>query len=136
MGIEHYLLASTLNMIVAQRLVRKICEHCRAPVTMQEETLKRLRIVPEEAHDSVFYEGKGCAACGHTGYSGRLPIFEFLVVDEDIAERIVSNQSETQIRAAARQKGYGGLLESGMHAVQRGQTTAQEVLRVASTVEK
>jgi type IV pilus assembly protein PilB len=136
MGIERYLLASTLNLIMAQRLVRRICDHCKEPAPMKEETLKRLRLVPEETKDTVFYEGKGCAACGNTGYSGRLPIFEFLVVDEDIAERIASNQSEAEIRAAVRKKGYGGLLQSGMHAMLSGQTTAEEVLRVASTVEK
>ncbi|UCD49029.1 MAG: type II/IV secretion system protein [Phycisphaerales bacterium] len=136
MGIERYLLASTLNLIMAQRLVRRICEYCKEPVQIGEEMLKRLQVPPEEIQDAVFYEGKGCPACGNTGYSGRLPIFEFLVVDEDIAERIVSNQSEAEIRAAARQKGYGGILQSGMRAVLRGQTTAEEVLRVASTVEK
>ncbi len=136
MGIERYLLASTLNLIMAQRLVRRICDHCKEPAPMKEETLKRLRLVPEETKDTVFYEGKGCAACGNTGYSGRLPIFEFLVVDEDIAERIASNQSEAEIRAAVRKKGYGGLLQSGIHAMFAGQTTAEEVLRVASTVEK
>jgi type IV pilus assembly protein PilB len=136
MGIERYLLASTLNLIMAQRLVRKICDHCKEPVQISEEMLKRLQVPAEEIQDAVFYEGKGCPACGNTGYAGRLPIFEFLVVDEDIAERIVSNQSEAQIRAAARQRGYGGILQSGMRAVLRGQTTAEEVLRVASTVEK
>jgi type IV pilus assembly protein PilB len=136
MGIERYLLASTLNLIMAQRLVRRICDHCKEPAPMKEETLKRLRLAPEETEDTVFYEGKGCAACGHTGYSGRLPIFEFLVVDEDIAERIASSQSEAEIRAAVRKKGYGGLLQSGVRAMLSGQTTAEEVLRVASTVEK
>jgi len=136
MGIERYLLASTLNLIMAQRLVRKICDHCKEPVQISEEMLKRLQVPPEEIKDAVFYQGKGCPACGNTGYAGRLPIFEFLVVDEDIAERIVSNQSEAQIRAAAREKGYGGILQSGMRAVLRGQTTAEEVLRVASTVQR
>jgi type II secretory ATPase GspE/PulE/Tfp pilus assembly ATPase PilB-like protein len=103
---------------------------------LEEETLRRLKAVPEEIQDVVFYQGRGCPACANTGYVGRLPIFEFLVVDEDIAERIVSNQSEAQIRAVAREKGYGGILQSGMRAVLRGQTTAEEVLRVASTAEQ
>ena len=136
MGIERYLLASTLNLIMAQRLVRRICEHCKTHVTVKEETLRSLGVAPDQIHDAVLYEGKGCAACGNTGYVGRLPIFEFLAVDEDIAERIVLSQSEAQIRAAARQRGYGGLLETGMRTVLRGETTAEEVLRVASTVEK
>ncbi len=102
---------------------------------MEEQTLKQLAIAPEQVGDGVFFQGRGCEACGNIGYAGRLPIFEFLAVDADIAERIISNQSESDIRAAARQKGHGGLLESGTHAVLRGLTTAEEVLRVASTVQ-
>ena len=136
MGVERYLLASTLNLIMAQRLVRKICDQCCEPVTLSEDLLKRLRITPEQAEGAAFQHGKGCSACGETGYSGRMPIFEFLAIDKDISERIVANETEAQIRAAARKKGLGGLLESGVRAVCRGQTTAEEVLRVASTVEK
>ncbi len=136
MGIERYLLASTLNLIMAQRLVRKVCDRCKEPTTLDEPTLQRLGISLEQRAGLQFYKGKGCVACGDTGYAGRMPIFELLVVDEDIAERIVSNQSESEIRAAARQRGYDGLLESGLRAVLKGQTTAEEVLRVASTVEK
>ncbi len=136
MGVERYLLASTLNLIMAQRLVRKICDHCREPVEVSEDILKRLRVDAERSEGVTFQRGKGCGACGETGYAGRLPIFEFLVVDGDVAERIVANQSESEIRAAARKKGFGGLLENGVRAALRGQTTAEEVLRVASTVDK
>jgi type IV pilus assembly protein PilB len=132
MGIERYLLASTLNLVLAQRLVRKICDNCREPVQMGEDTLRLLGVAPEQSRDVVFYRGKGCSACSNTGYSGRLPIFELLVVDNDMADRIASNQTEAEIRAAARRKGHGSLLESGIRAVFRGQTTADEVLRVAS----
>ena len=133
MGIERYLLASALNLVIAQRLVRRICDHCKEPVTLNEETLKRLRIDPEKAGGAVIYKGKGCTACGGTGYLGRLPIFEFLVVDSDIKDGIIANHSEAQIREASREKGYGGLLESGASKVLQGLTTAEEVLRVAFT---
>jgi len=133
MGIERFLLASSLNLIVAQRLVRKICDHCKEPATLNEETLKRLQLDQEKVKDAVFYHGRGCTACGGTGYLGRLPIFEFLVVDNDIKEGIISNHSEAQIRAASRKKGYGGLLESGASKVLQGLTTAEEVLRVSFT---
>jgi len=135
MGVERYLLSSTLNLIVAQRLVRRICDTCKEPVQLTEDTLRRLRVDRERAAGAVFYRGKGCPACGQTGYHGRLPIFEFLAVDEDIAERIISGQSETEIRRAARGKGYGDLLDSGVRAVFQGQTTAEEVIRVASMSE-
>ncbi|MCP4611322.1 MAG: Flp pilus assembly complex ATPase component [Planctomycetes bacterium] len=133
MGIERYLLASSLNLIVAQRLVRKICDHCKEPVTLSEEVLKRLKIDPKKDKDSVFYHGKGCPACGGTGCLGRLPIFEFLVIDEEIRELIVANSSEQQIREASRKRGYGGLLESGVSKALAGLTTAEEVISVAYT---
>ncbi|KPL23050.1 MAG: hypothetical protein AMJ75_06860 [Phycisphaerae bacterium SM1_79] len=133
MGIERYLLASSLNMVIAQRLVRRICDHCKEPVTLKEEIIKRLHIDPEKAKDAMFHHGRGCTACGGTGYLGRLPIFEFLVVDSDIKEAMITNSSEAQIRAASRAKGYGGLLESGASKVMQGLTTAEEVLRVSFT---
>jgi type IV pilus assembly protein PilB len=133
MGIEPYLLASSLNLIVAQRLVRKICEKCKEPVTLSKEVLKRLKIESQQTKDSTFYHGKGCPACGGTGYKGRLPVFEFLVIDSDIREKIVSGGNEMQIRALSHQKGYGGLLESGVSKMLQGLTTAEEVLSVTFT---
>jgi len=133
MGIERYLLASSLNLIIAQRLVRKICEHCKEPITLSEEVLKRMRIDPKQSKDTAFHHGRGCTACGGTGYLGRLPIFEFLAIDDDIGEMIIRNASEAQIREASRQKGYGGLLESGVNKALAGLTTAEEVLSVAFT---
>jgi len=132
MGIERYLLSSTLNLIVAQRLVRRVCEACKEPVDVPEDTLRRLKVNRADAAGVVFYRGKGCPACGKTGYHGRMPIFEFLAVDEDIAERITAGQSEAQLRDAARRRGYADLLESGVRAVFQGLTTADEVIRVAS----
>ncbi len=133
MGIERYLLASALNLVIAQRLVRRICERCKEPTTLSEEVLKRMGIDSEKAKSAVFYHGQGCPACGGTGYLGRLPIFEFLDVDGEISEKIVLGEPESKIRAAARAKGYGGLLESGVGKVLQGLTTAEEVLEVAFT---
>lgn len=133
MDIEPYLLASTLNMVLAQRLVRRICEKCKEPVQLNEEVIKRLKISPEQAKDAVFYHGKGCNACGNTGYKGRLPIFEFLVMSNDIREMVITGSNEREIRAKSRQKGYGGLLESGVSNMLKGLTTAEEVLSTAFT---
>jgi type IV pilus assembly protein PilB len=130
MGLEPYLLASSLNMVLAQRLVRSICDKCKEPVEIEEHLLKRLKITPEQASSTTFYHGKGCNECGGSGYRGRLPIFEFLVMDQEIREAISTGARETQIRQAARAKGYGGLLESGVVRVLDGRTTADEVLRV------
>jgi type II secretory ATPase GspE/PulE/Tfp pilus assembly ATPase PilB-like protein len=102
-------------------------------VTLSEEVLKRLGIDHKKAKDSVFYHGKGCMSCGESGYLGRLPIFEFLVVDADISKMIVASSSEAEIREASRQKGYGGLLKSGVNKVLAGLTTAEEVISIAFT---
>jgi type IV pilus assembly protein PilB len=130
MGIEQYLLASSLNMVIAQRLVRKICDRCKEPTTLDDKILQSLRIDPEHARDAIFYHGRGCKNCGNTGYSGRLPVFEFLSVDGEIAAMIVADESEAKIRAASRRKGHGSLLDSGVSKMLQGLTTAEEVLSV------
>lgn len=130
MGIERYLLASSLNMVIAQRLVRKICDRCKEPVHLEEKILQSLRIDPEHAADAVFFHGRGCNSCGNTGYRGRLPVFEFLSVDNEIAAMIVANESEARIRAASRRKGHGSILDSGVSKMLQGFTTAEEVLGV------
>jgi type II secretory ATPase GspE/PulE/Tfp pilus assembly ATPase PilB-like protein len=130
MGIEPYLLASSLNLIIAQRLVRRICEKCKEPVVLNDEVLRRLQINPDKLKNVTLYHGHGCNACGHTGYFGRLPIFEFLVMDHQMRDMVTAGSTEAQLRAQARQKGYGGLLESGVTKMLQGLTTAEEVLGV------
>jgi len=130
MGIETYLLASSLNLIVAQRLVRKICDKCKEPVTLNASVLKRLKVDPDRLKGVTLYQGKGCGACGKTGYFGRLPIFEFLVMDHNMREAVTAGANEAQLRAMARKNGYGGLLESGVTKMLNGLTTAEEVLSV------
>jgi type IV pilus assembly protein PilB len=130
MGLERYLLASSLDLIIAQRLVRRICEKCKEPVEYDEVMLKELKITTEEAKSLTFYKGKGCIACGNTGYKGRLPVFEFLMLDNDVREAIVRGENESEIRQISRSKGYGGLLESGISKIKQGLTTPEEVLGV------
>jgi type II secretory ATPase GspE/PulE/Tfp pilus assembly ATPase PilB-like protein len=131
MGVEPYLLASTINLIIAQRLVRRICEHCKEPVNFSDEIVKRMKVSPEQLAKAAFYQGKGCKSCRGTGYLGRLPIFEFLVPDNDLREKITNRAPEAQIRGIARQRGYGGLLESGVKKILAGLTTPEEVFGVA-----
>ena len=136
MGIEPFLLASALNLIVAQRLIRKICDRCKKPITLSDEVLKRLKVDSQQAKDAVFYQGKGCNACGGTGYAGRLPIFEFLVMEKDIRDKLIAGGgNESKIRQMSHEKGYGGLFESGVSKILQGLTTAEEVLRVTYTEE-
>ena len=134
MGVEPYLLASTVNLIVAQRLVRRICERCREPVAVNEQVLRRLNIDSERAKNAVLYHGRGCVNCNGSGYLGRLPIFEFLVTtDAEIRDRISIGTSEAKIREMSRQRGYKGLLESGVNRMLEGLTTAEEVLAATFT---
>jgi len=133
MGVEPYLLASTVNLIVAQRLVRRICERCKEPVAINEKVLSRLNIDPDKAKDPVFYHGRGCSNCNGTGYMGRLPIFEFLVTDSEIRDKISEGSSEAKIREMSRQRGYKGLLGSGVDRMLEGLTTAEEVLGATFT---
>ena len=136
MGIEPFLLATALNLIVAQRLIRKICDRCKEPITLSDEVLKRLKVDSQQGEGTVFYQGKGCNACGGTGYAGRLPIFEFLVMEKDIRDKLIAGGgNEAEIRQMAREKGYGGLFESGVSKILQGLTTAEEVLRVTYTEE-
>jgi type IV pilus assembly protein PilB len=133
MGVEPYLLASTVNLIVAQRLIRRICDRCKEPVAINEGVIRRLNIDPALTRDAVFYHGRGCTACGGTGYLGRLPIFEFLVTDSEIRDKISTGTSEAKIREMSRQRGYKGLLGSGVDKMLAGVTTAEEVLGAAFT---
>jgi len=130
MGLEPYLLASSLNLILAQRLVRKICDVCKEPVELSDAQIQRLQLTPEQVASATFMHGKGCPECDNSGYRGRLPIFEFLVMDNEIREAMANGAKETQIRTMIRKKGYGGLLSSGAARVAAGRTTAEEILRV------
>jgi type IV pilus assembly protein PilB len=129
MGLETYLLASSLNLILAQRLVRKICDKCRKPATISDELIQKLKITAEDLKTAQFYQGTGCSNCNNSGYRGRVPIFEFLVVDSEMRQAIAEGAKEGAIRLLARQKGYGDLLSSGVKKVLQGLTTPEEILR-------
>jgi type IV pilus assembly protein PilB len=131
MGLDRYLLASTLNLITAQRLMRKLCDRCKQRVELPDSVIRRLNVPPQELARATFYEAKGCGACANTGYKGRMPIFEFLVVDDEIKEKITQSATEAQIRAAARARGYGGLVDSAVLRLCHGLTSLDEVVRTA-----
>jgi type IV pilus assembly protein PilB len=131
MGLDRYLLASTLNLVTAQRLLRRLCDRCKKRVELPEPVIRRLGIPARELAKATFYEANGCNACGGTGYKGRLPIFEFLLVDDEIKEKITQNATEAQVRALARARGYGGLVDSAALRLCRGLTTLDEAVRAA-----
>ena len=129
MGVENFLLSSTVRGILAQRLVRVICPSCReldTSIVADKEELKLLSIVS----DISLYRGKGCEKCAFTGYYGRTGIFELLIIDENIRRLILKNADSNQIREVAKQHGMRTLLEDGAEKIKAGITTFSEVLRV------
>lgn len=130
MGLEPYLISSTMVSAVAERLVRKVCDACAAPERPDRALLERLGL---EAHDveGNWRRGRGCRRCADSGYRGRTGIFEILMVSESIREAI-KNQSDTQqVREIARREGMQTLMEHGLERVRRGETTLEELARVA-----
>ena len=130
MGTAPYLLASALNLVIAQRLMRRICEHCKEPASLEEHHQQRLGILDEHLSQMTLYKGKGCEQCSRTGYMGRLPIFEFLPMYRQLSEVLADGATESQIRKMVREKGYQSLMESAVAKMKEGVTTAEEVMRV------
>jgi len=130
MGCEPFLVASSVCGILAQRLVRVVCEQCREQCEAQSDVLDKLKL-PD---GTPVYRGRGCHRCNNTGFRGRIGIFELLSVDEDIREAIVSNASTDSIRRLALSKGMRLLRDDSLLKVARGTTTPEEALR-ETTVE-
>jgi len=130
MGAEDYLLASSILGILAQRLVRVICKHCKQPLRPEQGILREFGF----AEDVIFYEGKGCRECAGTGYRGRIGIFEQMMMTEEIRHLTVSNAPTTEIRKEALKQGMRTLKEDGFIKVRNGLTTLAEVLRVTQDV--
>lgn len=135
MGVESFLLASTLEIIVAQRLVRKICDNCRHSVkkSVADFSTSRLRSAfPYFKEKTIMlYEGKKCEACGYTGYKGRTAIFEFISITPEMQNLILHSPSTKEIWELARKEGSKTLFEDGIEKVKTGVTTLEELLRVA-----
>jgi type II secretory ATPase GspE/PulE/Tfp pilus assembly ATPase PilB-like protein len=136
MGIDAYLVASTVNVAIGQRLVRKICEHCKEEVEVTEAEAHNLeRSLPERLKKeqyqipSFFYRGKGCRRCDHTGFSGRIGLYEVIVVSPTIREAILNQASATIIKELAIAEGMTTMFEDGLRKAAAGETTIAEVLR-------
>jgi type II secretion system protein E len=130
LGIEPYLVASTVEAVLAQRLVRQICEHCRTPAPMEPEQYTALGVTRAELPQA--WHGAGCANCRGTGYRGRTGIYELLVMDETIRNVLHQDASAGRIARLAIDKGMRLLKDDGIRQVREGVTTAEEVLRVAN----
>ena len=130
MGVEPYNFVSALNCILAQRLVRIVCSHCKAPVTYPDEYLVESGLNPVEWRDVTFYEGNGCFECGGTGFRGRTAIHELLDLSERIRELILDKRPTSEIRRAAREEGMTFLRESALKKVVQGASTLREINKV------
>jgi type IV pilus assembly protein PilB len=129
LGLEPFLVTATIEGVLAQRLVRRICNNCKSEYTPTEEQLMELELRPEDVAGKVFYYGKGCEACNNTGYRGRLGIYEIMFFDDDIRDMIIKHASTQQLRAEARKRGMRPLRQSGLLSIYDGLTTIEEVVR-------
>jgi general secretion pathway protein E len=130
MGVENFLLSSTLLGIVAQRLVRIICPNCKEEISPDTRLIDSLQLEPHEIKDVRFYEGRGCEACRSTGFRGRTGIFEYIAIDDDFRDLINNRASTNQIRALSLKKGCSSMRRDGWQKVRKGITTASEIIRV------
>jgi general secretion pathway protein E/type IV pilus assembly protein PilB len=128
-GVKPFLVASSTRGIMAQRLVRKICEKCKEPAKAQESELHMLGPMAEQFSQAQLYQGKGCNDCNHTGYRGRIGIFEIFVINDEVRHMIYERVSSTSLRQKARELGMRTLREDGLRKVLAGLTTLGEVFR-------
>ena len=129
LGLEPFLLTATMEAILAQRLVRRICENCKEEYEPTEQQLMEVGLTPEDVKGRTFYFGQGCDYCNHTGYKGRQAIFEMMVLDDSIKELIMKSSSSAVLRAECRKRGMRTLRESGLMSLYDGVTTIEEVVR-------
>ncbi len=130
MNVDLYNFVSALNCVLAQRLVRKICEHCKRPKTPSKKLLEQSGLDPDTYQDLEFYEGAGCLECSGAGYLGRLAVSELLYLSDPIRELILSKRPAAEIRRAAKEEGMSFLRESALEKVFQGVTTLREVNKV------
>lgn len=129
MGLPTFLITATLEGVLAQRLVRRICANCKEQYMPDDEKLNQLGLTAGTAAGLAFFRGKGCDLCKNTGYKGRMGIYELLVMNDELREMIVREASLDEYRAACRRSGMRTLRETGMIAVHEGRTTIEEIIR-------
>ncbi|HUX00459.1 MAG: ATPase, T2SS/T4P/T4SS family [Phycisphaerae bacterium] len=132
LGLEPYLVTATLEAVVAQRLVRRVCTSCRGEFEPTEEMLWELGLTPEEVRGRTFFFGKGCDQCNNTGYRGRTGIFEIMHLDEVLQDLILKQASTNVLREEAKKRGMRTLRDSGLLAIYDGTTTIEEVIKATA----
>jgi type IV pilus assembly protein PilB len=130
MNVDLYNFVSALNCVLAQRLVRKICPHCKRPATVSDELLEDSGLEPDRYRDFVFYEGGGCIECNGTGFRGRLAIAELLNLSDNIRQLVLDRRPAAEIKRAAKAEGMRFLRESALQKVFGGETTLHDINKV------
>ena len=133
MGIEPFLVASSVNLILAQRLARRNCESCKAPVQVSPQMLRNLGVPEEDVPSYSCFKGKGCQTCGNTGFKGRVALYEVLPVKEEVRELILQGASASEIKREAMRLGMKTLRQAALTKLKEGVTTVEEVMK--TTVE-
>ena len=133
LGVEPFLLTATLEGIIGQRLVRRICENCKTPFQPNESQLSELQLTPEDVKGKKFYYGRGCEKCNNTGYRGRTGIFEIMTFNDEMRDLIMNQASTGVLRAAGQKAGMKLLHDTGLAAIYDGITTIDEVIKETST---
>ena len=129
MGVPTFLITATVEAILAQRLVRRICPECREATEITEDLRLDLGLTPEQVEGKSFYRGVGCGNCNNTGYKGRIGLFELMIMDDDLRAMIMDNVATDVLREAARKKGMRLLRDMGIEFALDGTTTAEEIVR-------
>jgi type IV pilus assembly protein PilB len=129
LGLEAFLITASLEGVVAQRLVRKICTNCKTEYTPAEEQLMELELKPEDVKGKRFYYGKGCELCNNTGYKGRFGLYEIMTFDDEVRDMIIKHASTQLLRVEAKKRGMRTLRQSGLLAIYDGITSIEEVVR-------
>ncbi len=130
MGVEPFLVASAVIMVVAQRLARRVCDNCKEVIEVPKKALVDIGFSPEETGEIICYKGEGCTSCGNTGYKGRVALYEVMAVNEEIKNVILQGGTTFEIKDAAIREGMLTLRASGLTKIKEGVTTIEEVLRV------
>jgi type IV pilus assembly protein PilB len=129
MGIPTFLITATVEAILAQRLVRRICTQCREAIAPTEDAMTELGLKPEDLNGQSFHRGKGCDLCNNTGYKGRLGLFELMKLNDELRDMIMANASADELRVIARRGGMATLRDMGIQNIFEGVTSADEVIR-------
>jgi type IV pilus assembly protein PilB len=134
MGIEPFLVSSAVRLVVAQRLIRRLCAACKKPAKTPVQTLIDVGFAPEDAKNSKIFEPDGCEKCSSTGYKGRLGLFEVMEIDEELKEQIMIGASTSELRQKAKEKGMLTLRMSGIEKIKAGLTSIDEVVRESTKI--